>query len=143
MHSQSPPEGDLEELTAQVYEFFYDREEVACVYLFGSQTSGRTGPDSDVDVGLLFRADFDPGFKYLGSLRTDLEHELKRRADLVDLGKASPILRMQVLRKGVLVLDRDGKTAGSFFARTINEYFDLKRVRRPIELRMTREEIDG
>lgn len=136
-------ENEIRELEHRLLHFFADREEVEAVYVFGSVAAGRTGADSDVDLGLLFARGFEPAFQYLGRLRTDLEHELKAAVDLVDLRRASPILRMQVLRKGVLVLDRDGKTGGRFFVRTINEYFDLKRVRRPIELHMVREEPHG
>lgn len=140
---KSDHENKTQQLISRLRRFFADREEVKAVYLFGSAAVGRTGADSDVDLGLLFAQRFEPGFPYLGRLRTDLEHELKGAVDVVDLGRASPILRMQVLRKGVLVLDRDGKTANRFFVRTLNEYFDLKRVRRPIELRMAREEPHG
>jgi len=51
----------------------------------------------------------------------------------VNLDDASPILRMQVLKYGIRVYTRDVRRVNEFFVRTINEYDDLKRVRKPIE----------
>jgi uncharacterized protein len=58
---------------------------------------------------------------------------LSRETDIVVLITASPIIRMQVLRKGKILLKRDRRAYSRFFVRTVKEYDDLKRVRAVIE----------
>jgi len=53
--------------------------------------------------------------------------------DLVLLNTSSPIICMQVLRKGKIIFERDRKTRIEFFVRTINTCSDLKMVRAAIE----------
>ena len=62
-----------------------------------------------------------------------LSARLKREVDLVTLNHASPILRMQFLKKGELLINNAPHQVNLFFIKTINEYFDLKQMRRPIE----------
>lgn len=137
--AEYPPQPLLNTLRS----FFSSREEVAAVYLFGSAAEGTSGARGDVDLGLLYRRNFRPDFEYLGRLKTDLAHEVQAEVDIVDLRAASPILRMQVLRKGRLVIQRDPKAGNNFFVNTLLEYMDLKRVRRPIELRLAQSKRDG
>ena len=40
---------------------------------------------------------------------------------------------MQVLRKGIKIVDRNSRENMEFFVRTIERYDDIKMVRRPIE----------
>ena len=53
--------------------------------------------------------------------------------DLVVLDTASPILRMEVLRRHRMLVQKDPERFEQFVVRTLAEYFDLKRVREPIE----------
>ena len=53
--------------------------------------------------------------------------------DIVVLNNASPVIRMQVLKKGALLVNKDHKVYNDFFVRTVNEYDDLKRTRKEIE----------
>jgi hypothetical protein len=63
----------------------------------------------------------------------ELSQRLGREVDVVDLDRASPILAMQVLRNGRLVLDASPPHRHDHFARTVNRYEDLKIIRRPME----------
>lgn len=54
-------------------------------------------------------------------------------ADIVVLNNASPIIKMQVLKKGALLVNKDRRVYNEFFVKTVNEYDDLKRTRREIE----------
>lgn len=42
-------------------------------------------------------------------------------------------LKMQVLKNGILIFKRDDKVYNKFFVNTINQYDDLKRVRKVCE----------
>ena len=125
---QSESESKIEPV---IQSFFARRGGVCLVFLFGSAAAGRLTPESDVDVAVLFVEKPDP--HRLNSLREDLGAALKRDADLVVLNEASPILRMQVLKHGKLLYSSASAQYSRFFTATVNEYDDLKRVRRPIE----------
>lgn len=104
------------------------------LWLFGSEAQGKARPDSDVDLAALFRR--RPTILELLEAQADLEQLLHREVDLVDLDQASPILGMQVLRHGRLLVDQNPKRRHAFFSRTISMYDDIKIIRREAERRL-------
>jgi len=72
---------------------------------------------------------------YVGSTKGDhgrfelalLSEELGREVDLVFLNDCDPIIGMQVLANGALILNIDPACHLRFFMRTVSEYLDLKR----------------
>ncbi len=113
--------------------YFAERHGVVAVYLFGSTAAGQATPASDVDIAVLYQRGQEPDFQLEMDDKIELARLLGRDVDLIHLNQASPILRMQVLKKGKLVLNRDPKHLNFFFVNTLNEYFDLKQSRKPIE----------
>jgi predicted nucleotidyltransferase len=100
---------------------------VVAVYLFGSTARRSAGPDSDVDVAVLFDRTpapqlANPRFRLEG----ELERSLGRRVDLVVLNEAPVDLRVRVLRDGRVLVDRDRPARLAFEVRTRNEAFDLE-----------------
>jgi len=65
-------------------------------------------------------------------MKEDYSEKLKREVDIVVLNIADPIIRMQVLKNG-LIVKKDTYTYNDFFVRTLNEYDDLKYYRQEIE----------
>ncbi|HKV07999.1 MAG TPA: nucleotidyltransferase domain-containing protein [Thermoanaerobaculia bacterium] len=98
------------------------------LWLFGSEAEGKERQGSDVDLAALFRR--QPKGLELLDARTELEEILHREVDLVDLDHASPILGMQILRRGRLLVDRNPRRRFAFSSRTLSMYEDLKIVRR-------------
>ena len=111
--------------------FFAQRQEILLAFLFGSFAKGQARPSSDVDIGVLFSS--VPGIDALTSLTDDLSSLVRKEIDLAVLNEASPILKMQVLKSGILLYAKDKKYYHQFFVDTVNQYDDLKQVRRPIE----------
>ncbi|MGE5239275.1 MAG: type VII toxin-antitoxin system MntA family adenylyltransferase antitoxin [Chloroflexota bacterium] len=111
--------------------FLIERSSAEMVFVFGSVMRGRQGPESDVDVAVLFEK--VPTAHRLQSLRDDLSGLLGREVDIVVLNTASPIVRMQVLKHGTLVHKASESTFTRFFVQTVNEYYDLKQIRRQCE----------
>ena len=111
--------------------FFKGRQEIILVFLFGSSASNRLRPSSDVDIGILFES--VPEIEAKIALTQELSSILKREVDLVVLDNASPILRMQVLKHGILIYSRGKKDFYQFFTDTVNQYDDLKRIRKNCE----------
>src|SRR5436309_2543951 len=75
------------------------------LWVFGSEAQGTAGIESDLDLAALFRR--APTATELLDARLEIAASLSRDVDLVDLDRASPILVMQVLRHGRLVLDHE------------------------------------
>lgn len=123
---------DAAAVEARMKAFFEDDPRGAvAVYLFGSVARGEAGPESDVDVGILFASDppatlSAPQF----AIEVALERLLGRPVQVVALNRASADLVHRVLRDGRLVLDRDRVARICFEVRSRNEYFDLAPIRR-------------
>ena len=108
------------------------------VYLFGSSAMARDTRFSDVDVAVLFDEGKSPGFGERLRTAAELSRLLKRDVDLVYLNDSSCMLRMQVIRKGTIILNQEPRKVNQFVVDTLKEYFDLKMVRRPIEKKLSR-----
>lgn len=110
------------------------------LWLFGSEARGTATTDSDVDLAALFRC--VPSPSELLEARAELGTLLGRAVDLVDLDRASPILVMQVLRHGTLLLDRNPNRRVRLVAAAPGRYEDLRLVRREGE-RLLLERVRG
>ena len=100
--------------------------------VFGSRARGGTGrPDSDLDLAV------DVGRKLSLNERATMSGELERVAgcpvDLVDLWQAGPILAMQILKKGEVLLAPKRLALAEFRMLTPARYEDWKRMVRPVE----------
>lgn len=127
-----------QEIIDDIVSYFADRAEVTAVYLYGSAAADRLTSESDVDVGVLYRREQRPTAARQLADQSALAARLNRDVDLVVLNDASPILRMQILKNGRLIVTNDQSTVYDFFVRTTNDYFDLKRVRQEIEKNLAR-----
>ena len=119
------------ELVRILEPFLAQKRRILLVFLYGSAVSGRTHAASDVDIGILFGA--VPNVSQTNALTAELSSVLGKEVDLVVLNHASPILKMQVLKKGVLAFAGDPKIYHRFFVDTCNQYDDLKRIRKVCE----------
>jgi uncharacterized protein len=108
-----------------------ERFGVETLWLFGSEAKGTARPGSDLDLAALFLRSPTPRERFDAIL--DLGSLLDREVDLIDLDRTSPILAMQVLRYGRLLVDRNAARRAAFFGRTLSLYEDLKIIRRDAE----------
>ena len=111
--------------------FFSERQEILLAFLFGSLASKRMRPSSDVDIGILFKT--VPDIYAINDVTEELSSILKREVDLAVLNQASPVLKMQILKNGILLYASDRKYFHHFFTDTVNQYDDLKRIRKNCE----------
>ena len=114
-----------------VVSFLETRREVQAAYLFGSLVTGRSRPDSDVDIAVLVSEKVmrrDP-FRYQQELMNNLTGVLKRRdIDLILLNQSPPLLAHRVL-KGRLIFERSASARIAFQVRTVNRYLDTVAMR--------------
>lgn len=111
--------------------FFSEEQGTLLAFLFGSFANKRMRRSSDVDIGILFRT--VPDAYAINDLREKLSSLLQREVDLVTLNQASPVLKMQVLKNGILIYVSHRKYFHQFFVDTVNQYDDLKRIRKNCE----------
>jgi predicted nucleotidyltransferase len=95
--------------------------EVKLAVLFGSTARGQARKGSDVDLGLL--VDPDTREARLKAL-VELERAAGREVDLVFLEEAPPLLRFEIARDGVLILQRQNDLWVRFKERAIQDWWD-------------------
>ena len=126
----------LGDMSAKLKESLSTRDDIAFVFLFGSFVTGGRNALSDLDIAVFFQRKVD--FEKIYELREDLSETLGTEVDVVVLNDASPVIKMQVLKKGVLLIDNDRRAYNEFFLSTIKEYDDLKRNRKEVEDKILR-----
>jgi len=111
--------------------FFNENPEIILAFVYGSYASKRISPPSDVDIGILFKT--IPPMDTINDITEALSSILTREVDLVILNQASPILKMQILKNGILLYASKRKYFHQFYTDTVNQYDDLKRIRKKCE----------
>jgi predicted nucleotidyltransferase len=101
----------------------FEREGVVLAYLFGSLSQGR--PAQDIDLALYTRD--IPVFRLRAAITECLGTE---RIDLVDLKRASPVLRFEIIRTGQPLYVADALFQERFELETIHLYRDTAPLRR-------------
>lgn len=126
--ARKPPPVDRDRLASRLHELAPDLQ---YAYLFGSAVTDQLRSDSDIDIAIATHQPMEAS--KLGRLVGELEKCVDRPIDVVDLDRAGPILAMQVLRHGELLLDPDHRARVEFEMHTPSRYADWKRMRRPID----------
>ncbi len=122
---------DTEESIIKIEEFISKIDEVLLAFIFGSFIENRLTDESDADFAILFSS--MPSFESLNKIKSGITEITDRDTDIVILNFASPIIKMQVLKRGRLIKKVNDSVYNEFFLRTIKEYDDLKIVRRSQE----------
>jgi uncharacterized protein len=106
-------------------------------YLFGSAANGSERRDSDVDIAVLSPTDLDE--VELWQLAQTLAARLGRSVDLVDLSRASTVMRSQIIATGVVLFDGDTAARRRFEGRAYADYVRLNEERREVLARIRSE----
>jgi hypothetical protein len=88
--------------------------------LFGSAATGRLHSDSDIDVGISMesRGEIAP------ALRVALERAVGRSVDVVMLDEAPPLVRFEIARDGVVLMERHPHGWADFRAHAMIDWWD-------------------
>ncbi len=107
-------------------------EEILFAYLFGSQATGKTRHDSDVDIAVYLPKEIPPKrfFDWRLKLMAELRPVLRTDAvDVVILNEAPLVLRYEIISKGKILLNRDPKKELEYKLWAWDEYFDTAPLR--------------
>lgn len=108
------------------------KEGAIFAYLFGSQASGNTHRESDVDIAVFLSPKIKSSKYFDKSLElADLFKETYpgRERQVVILNQAPPLLKAEVLRKGQLIFCQDEEALVKFKIDTMHLYEDTKPLR--------------
>jgi predicted nucleotidyltransferase len=94
---------------------------VRLAVLSGSAARQADGSGSDLDVGVSFA---EGGTDLAPALAVALERAAGRRVDLVPLDAAPPLLRFEIARDGVVVVERLRGAWAEFQARAMIDWWD-------------------
>ena len=114
----------------------YLEPRVKFAFVFGSILTDYFKEESDVDVAVFLGQPLD------SQARLEMQEELsellgpEHEADLVLLDRADPIIAMQVLTKGELIVNNDEMALVLYKVRMWSEYIDFKMDRKIIEDRI-------
>jgi predicted nucleotidyltransferase len=100
------------------------------VYAFGSVATGEDMRDSDVDLAVLASRPIDSVERW--TLQETLASEVHRSVDLVDLRRASTVMRAQVIANGRVLWEADPDARARFEATAFSAYARLNEERRGI-----------
>jgi hypothetical protein len=103
----------------------FDEEGLQLVLLFGSVASGKECQESDIDLGFLFDKPIDIlglNNRVIRLLRTD-------RVDVIDLSRASPLLKHSVIRTGKALFEKTPGLFNIFQSLAFRIYVDAKKLR--------------
>jgi len=115
------------EIDREKLERISHRYSLDLVVVFGSQATGRAGPDSDVDVAVrMMHRDWDNP-----EVELDLVGELigvfEADVDVAFLNGASPLLLFEVAHTGVPVYQREPTTFFEFQSYAARRYYDHRK----------------
>ena len=102
----------------------------AVVYVFGSQAAGRASQESDVDLAILSPSPLTTAQVFRAG--NDLAEVLSRDVDLIDLARASTVLRKEVLRTGRVIYENDPHRRQEFEMYALSDYARLNEERAPV-----------
>jgi len=103
----------------------FNEESLRLVLLFGSVALGKECQESDIDLGFLFDKPIDIlGLtnRVIRLLRTD-------RVDVIDLSRASPLLKYSAIRQGKVLFEQTPGLFNIFQSLTFRIYIDTKKLR--------------
>lgn len=107
-----------------------DVPDLIAIYQFGSAGTAAMRAESDVDLAFLAGRAADPVATW--DLAQTLARTLGRDVDLIDLRRASTVMRAQIVSTGTRMLCHDAARCDAFEAYVLSDYARLNEERRGI-----------
>lgn len=116
-------------------DYFLNKPEVLCIYLFGSVAREKEHSYSDIDMAVLYD-DSVPPSSYADrqiTFSVEMSQLLDKNVDILILNRASPYLKFQIFREGIRIYENQKRKDRSFEAHSILEYFDFLPIKNLLE----------
>ena len=119
---------NFEEIKQKIKPVFEKDKDIVFGYVFGSQVTGKTNFESDVDIAVfLDEKRVKDMFKKRLSLIGKLEGVLKTTTEVVVLNEIKSIFfKFVIIKEGKKVFERDHSRRVDFELRTMQEYYDYQ-----------------
>ena len=114
----------IEEIRKGLSPLFND-EGLRLVLLFGSAVSGKIHKKSDIDLAFLF----DKPVDILALTNRVIRLLHADNVDVVDLKRASPLLKFSAVKSGMLLYEREPGMFNEFYSLAFRMYIDTKKLR--------------
>jgi len=119
---------NFEEIKHKIRPIFEKDRDVLFGYIFGSQVTGKTDFESDVDIAVfLDEKRVKDMFKKRLSLIGKLEGVLKKTTEVVVLNEIKSIFfKFVIIKEGRVVFERDHSQRVDFELKTMQDYYDYE-----------------
>lgn len=108
----------------RLYKVFKEYPAIQAVYLFGSHTTGKTHPGSDIDIAII------PGNNKVRSQKLNILTDLARlgidNIDLVFLDTQDIVLNYEAVKRNQLIYQTEEFNKGEMFSKFVRQYLDFK-----------------
>jgi len=111
------------EVSYNIIEYLFKELEPYAILLFGSICYGSFRKDSDVDIAFLSEKEVSEYDLFIRSQY--LAEKIGREIDLVDLKKASTVLKAQIIGRGMAIYIGNETKFAEFQIRALKEYGNL------------------
>jgi predicted nucleotidyltransferase len=105
---------------------FAENNNIVMLLLFGSRATDRFREDSDIDLGVLFKADYH----YQDVLSGLMKLFPANKIDLAVLNHSDPLLNFQILTKNEIIYCPDKEVYLTFFSNSVKKYHDMQKIYR-------------
>ncbi|MEA3255825.1 MAG: nucleotidyltransferase domain-containing protein [Candidatus Altiarchaeota archaeon] len=120
---------ETNEVMDKLSRFFRGQKEVRVAYLFGSVASGKTGPLSDVDVGVFLDESLSKKKRFMLNLRliSEISGILKTdRVDIVIMNDVPVSLNYEIIKSNQPVYTRDESERVDIEHGILSKYLDRR-----------------
>jgi predicted nucleotidyltransferase len=107
---------------ATLREVLASRADVRAAYLFGSQATGDARPDSDIDIGVLYRS--PQPLRTTVAVEAALAEATGKHVNVVDVARAGAFLALDIVR-GERIFTRDATDTDRFELYVLRRAGDL------------------
>ncbi|MCC3145621.1 nucleotidyltransferase domain-containing protein [Halanaerobium sp. Z-7514] len=112
----------------KIKEILSNRKEIIFAYLFGSFAENKENPLSDIDLAIYIDQNKKPQsgvFGYRSELIVELQAAVNRDIDLVILNNITAAFAHDILKNGVLLINKSAQKRNRFHEKTMREYLDF------------------
>lgn len=120
---------EIEKITLQLEDFFKARKNIIAVYLYGSYAKGKATKQSDIDLAILFKLQFNQQF--ITGQEINLSAEIQKIIKEIEievkiLNSAPLFFQHKIISSGRLIFCSNGSARVKYESDLMSRYFDFR-----------------